>query len=321
MKQYITTKGDNKTSVINDHNIEVFDDDAVIDEYVKEFKQRLSHRKIAPELQEYQEITNKLLEECIKLAGKSPKSDYTITEVTTAIHQLRNGKSPDPNMFPPEIFKNAGHDLIESITVILNHIKNQLIIPDSWIRVIIVTLYKNKGSRKKLKNHRGIFLTDILAKVMEKLIKSRAQNSLRNVNKFQYGATEGRSPADCTFIIRSLIDHALYLRKSLFLNLYDYSTCFDSLWLEDTMLALWDIGIRNELFPLIYKMNENTLISIRSPYGMSPKFSCPNIVKQGAVLSSSLCGSSTGQRRRPASLSRPLITLRPTPQARLYLDL
>ena len=81
----------------------------------------------------------------------------------------------------------------------------------------------------------------------------------------------------------------------MFLTLYDYSTCFDSLWLEDTMLSLWDLGIRDEMFPLIHKMNEQALITIRTPYGLSNEFSCPSIVKQGCVLSTNLCGSATGQ--------------------------
>ena len=49
------------------------------------------------------------------------------------------------------------------------------------------------------------------------------------------------------------------------------------------------------MFPLIYKMNELCNIKIRTPYGTSQPFSCERIVKQGAVLSTSLCGSSTSQ--------------------------
>ena len=261
----------------------------------KNSKNRLSHREISPELTEYEILTTQLLNECLKLANKAPKEDYTCSEVEIAIRQLKNGKAADPNMFPPEIFKHAGKNLIDAITNILNQIKNCLEIPESWIQVIIIALYKNKGARKLLKNHRGIFLTAILAKVMERLIKTRSKNELNNINPCQYGGKADRSPADCIYIIRSLIDHSLYLKNTLYLNLYDYSTCFDSLWLEDTMLSLWDIGIQNDRLALIYKMNEQSSITIRTPYGNSTEFSCPRIVKQGAVLSTTLCGSSTGQ--------------------------
>ena len=295
-KKAISSKGDNKTSIITEQDIELFEDDAIVNEYVNEFSRRLSHRTIAPELQSYQDISHQLLKECLLSAKKNEvRTDFSVSEVKSAIHQLHNGKSPDPNMFTAEIFKNAGYGLISAITRVLNNIKNQLVIPRSWINVIVVTLYKNKGSKKRLKNHRGIFLCAILSKVMEKLIKNRTKVQFQNINSLQFGATDNCSTADCTFIIRSLIDHALYLNKPIFLTLYDYSTCFDSLWLEDTMLSLWDIGIRDELFPLIYEMNKQSLISVRTPFGTSKQFSCPSIVKQGAVLSTNLCGSSTGQ--------------------------
>ena len=85
------------------------------------------------------------------------------------------------------------------------------------------------------------------------------------------------------------------MKRPLYITLYDYSTCFDSLWLEDTMLSLWEIGLQNQFLPLLYNMNKDCHITIRTPYGFSEEFSCPSIVKQGAVLSTSLCGSSTGR--------------------------
>ena len=42
-------------------------------------------------------------------------------------------------------------------------------------------------------------------------------------------------------------------------------------------------------------MNEQCNIKIRTPHGTSNPFLCERIVKQGAVLSTSLCGSSTSQ--------------------------
>ena len=92
-----------------------------------------------------------------------------------------------------------------------------------------------------------------------------------------------------------MIDRAKYLNKQIFLTFYDYSTCFDSLWLEDSMITLWELGIRNELFALIYKLNEHALIKVKTPFGFTEQFECPRIVKQGCVLSSNLCSSSTAQ--------------------------
>ena len=61
------------------------------------------------------------------------------------------------------------------------------------------------------------------------------------------------------------------------------------------MISLWDLGVENELFALIYKLNEYAKIRIKTPYGMSAAFECKSIVKQGTVLSSNLCSASTGE--------------------------
>jgi len=61
------------------------------------------------------------------------------------------------------------------------------------------------------------------------------------------------------------------------------------------MISLWDLGINNELFALIFKMNEFARIRVKTPFGMSDTFECKRIVKQGTVLSSNLCSASTGE--------------------------
>ena len=61
------------------------------------------------------------------------------------------------------------------------------------------------------------------------------------------------------------------------------------------MITLWELGIRNELFALIYKLNEVAKVRVKTPFGLTNQFECPRIVKQGSVLSSNLCSSSTAQ--------------------------
>ena len=51
--------------------------------------------------------------------------------------------------------------------------------------------------------------------------------------------------------------------------------------LDDCMISLWDLGIRNELFHLIFKLNEKTKIRVKTPFGISDPFHCNRIVKQG----------------------------------------
>ena len=258
--------------------------------------ERLSHRKIDPNFSQYEISTNRLFQAMLASSLSCHKEpDFTFTEVENAIRTLNAGTSAGPDRFPPDIFIHAGPGLIKNITALLNAIKASKWIPGDWLDLIIVTMFKNKGSRKHLEYYRGIFLCNIISKLFEKLVKGRIKNQLQKVNILQAGSRNNRGPPDSLFLVNGMIDHAKYINKQLFLTFYDYSTCFDSLWLEDSMISLWELGVRNELFSLIYKLNENSKIRVKTPFGMSDYFNSPRIVKQGSVLSSNLCSCSTAE--------------------------
>ena len=57
----------------------------------------------------------------------------------------------------------------------------------------IKSIYKNKGSKKKVKNRRGLFLTNILSKCMEKIISNRNKEMIeRHISPFQCGGIRKR---------------------------------------------------------------------------------------------------------------------------------
>ena len=205
---------------------------------------------------------------------------------------FKNGQSRDPCGYVNEFFKNAGSSLLLSLLFILNEIKRLKTIPEQWNTVIIQTMYKNKGSKKKLENYRGIFLTSILSKLLEKLIQIRIKGKIGNYSSpFQDGSRQNRSTADNLFLIRSIIDHSLYLKKVIHFTLYDFKQCFDSLWLKESMLVLWEAGVNNELFTLIYALNMKSNITVLTPYGPTEEFSVKNIVKQGTCNGPILCST------------------------------
>ena len=178
---------------------------------------------------------------------------------------------------------------------IINKIKNSQVIPKQWAMMLITTIYKSKGSRKDLVNQRGIFLTQVICKIWERLIKDRASFATCNINKLQAGSTKNKSTADHTFIIRSCITRAVYLKCSLFLNFYDFRQCFDKLWLEDSVISLYKLGLQNEFLSLIYKTNLEANIVVKTPFGNSASFTKTSIVKQGSVTACCLCSATTGE--------------------------
>ena len=129
---------------------------------------------------------------------------------------------------------------------------------------------KSKGSKKKLENYRGIFITSILSKILEKLTQLRIKNKITEYSSpFQAGGAPNRSTADNLFLLRGIIDHTIYLNTSMHLTFYDFKQCFDSIWLKELMNCMWDAGVRNGLFYLIYLLNKSTNITVRTPFGQT----------------------------------------------------
>ena len=111
------------------------------------------------------------------------------------------------------------------IVDILNEVKEQLVIPSQWQETLITTIFKNKGSRKYLKNYRGIFLTQIISKLYEKIHVKRVENILAKVSKLQAGSKKNRGPPDNLFLVKSCIDHACYLNAPVYMTVYDFEQC------------------------------------------------------------------------------------------------
>ena len=97
------------------------------------------------------------------------------------------------------------------------------------------------------------------------------------------------------FLLRGAIDHSLYINSPLTIVFYDFKQCFDSIWLQDSMLCLWNAGVQDELFYLVYKLNEHAKIKVFTPFGETRMFGVDDIVKQGTTLGPILCSISTGE--------------------------
>ena len=156
-KSYIN-KDSVLSSVLTDEGVEVFGTDGIINEYRNEFVNRLTPAKMDAEMKEFECMTVRMTKLCIELGGLERTPDFSDKELDEAISQLKKGKA-FPDSYPAEIFIHGGKELREFVLLVVNMVKNNQVIPSKWARFKIVTIYKKKGSLKKLMNQRGIFLT------------------------------------------------------------------------------------------------------------------------------------------------------------------
>ena len=119
-----------------------------------------------------------------------------------------------------------------------------------------------------MRNHRGIFLTQIIAKLYEKIMISRKKEALDSVSKLQSGSRSKRGSLDNLFLLQSCVDHAKHMNLPLYVTVYDFAQCFDALWLEDCIVSMWNIGVRDETLSTLYNMNKKATIKVKTPVGV-----------------------------------------------------
>ena len=282
------------TSLIKNDGSEVFTANGIKQEAIKEFQYRLRNREPGKGWEEYVRMTNKLVD-LLMSVDLVNSNDFTLMELIAAINRLKRKKSPGIDGILGEFLIEAGEGILLPLLDLFNAVKNSKQPPKQWNDVIITIIYKNKGSRKSLVNYRGIFLASIVSKVFERLIKNRTQSSMEKINLCQAGARANRGPPDNIFILNAVIDHAIYLGKSVHITTYDFEQAFDSLWLEDCILSLRKLGISDDLLQLIFNLNKEAVITVKTPHGLSPTAVVKDTVQQGRVLAPDLCSASTAE--------------------------
>ena len=204
------------------------------------------------------------------------------------------GISKDPYGHPNEIFKEgvAGKGLLDAIQIIMNKIKdNPKEYPEAMTICNVTNIYKNKGDKTSFDSHRGVFRTTSLRNIMDKLIYNDEYHTVdSNLTDSNVGSRKNRNIRDNLFVIYAIMNNSKRGNgESCDICVYDIKKCFDSLWMHECINDLFENGLTNDKLCMIYYSNINASIAIKSPSGISERFSIHNKVMQGTVWSGLMC--------------------------------
>ena len=74
------------------------------------------------------------------------------------------------------------------------------------------------------------------------------------------------------------------MRIHNYIQFYDICKCFDKLYLRDVTKDLGNNGITGKLYRIIYLLNCNTKIRVRTAFGKTNTIEAGETVRQGSVL-------------------------------------
>ena len=180
------------------------------------------------------------------------------------LKKLKSNKSGDPLGYINEIFKFniAGSDLRASVKNMCNSIKEKMTVPDILQIADITCLYKGKGAKNDLANERGIFGIPRLKQILEKLIYEDKYDTIdHNMSDSNAGERKRCNGRNHLFIVYGIINYALKEKKiPIDLQIYDIEMCFDKIDLKEALNYLWDSGVRDDKFALLYELNKKQVL-------------------------------------------------------------
>ena len=214
----------------------------------------------------------------------------TMTELQTAITQLRNNKTPGEDGLPSELYKYGGTFLREQLLNLLCTIWEAEDVPQDFKNATIVPLFKGKGSRLNVNNYRGISLLSVAGKILSRILLNRLNAEILNVHtpEEQCGFRSGRSTIDLIFAVRQLQEKCREQNQSLYALFVDFTKAFDSV----NRAALWTVlgkfGCPRKFVNIIKSLHAGMRAQVRTCGTTSSDFEVDTGVKQGCVLAPTL---------------------------------
>ena len=90
---------------------------------------------------------------------------------------------------------------------------------------------------------------------------------IENMTKYQIGTKLGHRAQEHLFTLKSVISLYLKYDMPVFIQLYDISKFFDRESLRDGMNSIYNIGVRGKLYRLIFNLNKDTVIKVKTAVG------------------------------------------------------
>ena len=218
---------------------------------------------------------------------------FTLSELCTALKQLKRGKAPDASSICAEMLQSGGSNLRNTILTCFNEIiKPQGDTPLEWRKTLIKVLHKS-GDARYPQNYRPIASIPLLYKLFSRLIYNRLEPILDPEQSFdQAGFRKQRATVDHLFTTTLVQDIADEWRVPVWVAAVDFKKAFDSV----THDALWS-SLREQRVPggyieLLQKLYQEQVGVVRTER-LSKEFRIEKGVKQGDPLSSLLFNSAS----------------------------
>ena len=251
---------------------------------------------------------------CVKLlTNREPSEGYEEDiRMKRIVHNARMNEAIENDVqFSEEIFQNtfsqlktkpgnkydfiikAGPSLHGALYKLYDVVWTHEVKPDKWRDTVLVQLPKSKGDRFDLNSKRHIHLRSEIQKFFEHMVTSIAKPMIvKNMSPFQIGAVPGHRSQEHLYVVKSVVAMLEECNEATAIQLFDYSKFFDSEQLVDGLGEIYRSDVRGKPYRLLYELNRDTRIRVRTPAGESDKRETNENIGQGSISGSLISSSS-----------------------------
>ena len=205
----------------------------------------------------------------------------SMDEVKEVLRKKKNGKSTTD--IKNEVLKRGGDPMVTLIYPLVIQFWRSEKVAKQWNDGIISSIWKNRGDKEDLNNHRGITVSSGVGTIPEEIVDNRIQKNIK-FTQFQAGGRKGCSPVDHIFIIRGIISYALHTKKRLILTMYDVEKAYDRADMDDMLYIAWRDGVRGKLWRLTREINTELTATIKTKHGNTRTIKRESGGKQGGKI-------------------------------------
>ena len=217
---------------------------------------------------------------------KTPVKKFKLTEVWTAIHQLRPKKTPGYDLITGRILKEQPDIGIWAITQIFNSVLRTVYFPGQWKVSQIITILKPGKPAEEAKSYRPISFLPILSKLCEKLFLTRIQPTLQEkgiIPDHQFGFRQKHATIEQVHRITNVIHNALESNKYCTAAFLGISQVFDKAWHEGLLYKI-KTGFSDSTYKILKSYLENRYFLIKYMEEYTSLHPVPSGVPQGSIL-------------------------------------
>ena len=262
--------------------------------YLDTFSFRLRERPIKPGYEEIQELTENLCKARLEITENLKTENWTMQDLEKVLSKLKKNKARDPSGLANEIFmkNSAGNDLKKALLMMMNKIKETKIIP-KFATLKNITAIPKKGAKTNLENERGIVIGSVFNTILMNLIYEDKYEVIdENMSDGQAGARKDKATRNNNFVLNACMNEAVQKKDNLDVIILDVKQAFDSLYLADVCIDLYDSGVQDDHLNIIHKADSISQVAVNTPCGITDRRTVKDSVLQGECLGPLKCGNS-----------------------------